>query len=208
MTLDELLLEWSYRSEKGYPSLDSPSDVSVLKKILEKLELPSNEIINNLIEASLNPSELRKDRIGKIKEPGIRAQIFLDKIESGDEFEMVDGTKLIVNKEKSQEAVERLEQYLTNFQDNLAGLVFYDDNETPHSLDSFKKTEEFGSSTGAGGGSDETRLQETAHAYGCAIGYYVNSGPITSEDLTQENFEQAASYVDVDASIEEVLGHK
>ena len=67
MTLDELLLEWSYRSEKGYPSLDSPSDVSVLKKILEKLELPSNEIINNLIEASLNPSELRKDRIGKIQ---------------------------------------------------------------------------------------------------------------------------------------------
>ena len=32
MTLDELLLEWSYRSEKGYPSLDNPSDILVLKK--------------------------------------------------------------------------------------------------------------------------------------------------------------------------------
>ena len=36
MTLDELLLEWSYRSERGYPTLDNPSDVSVLKTILEK----------------------------------------------------------------------------------------------------------------------------------------------------------------------------
>ena len=52
MTLDELLLEWSYKSEKGYPSLDSPSDISVLKQILEKLELPSNEIINNIEEGT------------------------------------------------------------------------------------------------------------------------------------------------------------
>ena len=27
MTLDELLLEWSYKSEKGYPSLGNPSDI-------------------------------------------------------------------------------------------------------------------------------------------------------------------------------------
>jgi len=44
MTLDELLLEWSYRSEKGYPSLDSPSDISLLKEILKKLKLPEGEI--------------------------------------------------------------------------------------------------------------------------------------------------------------------
>ena len=50
MTLDELLLEWSYRSERGYPCLDSPSDISVLKQILEELELPTNEIISNLVK--------------------------------------------------------------------------------------------------------------------------------------------------------------
>ena len=43
MTLDELLLEWSYRSEKGYPSLDSPSDVLLLKQILKELKLPIDE---------------------------------------------------------------------------------------------------------------------------------------------------------------------
>ena len=50
MTLDELLLEWSYKSEKGYPSLDSPSDVLILEKILNKLDLPSYDIIQQLKE--------------------------------------------------------------------------------------------------------------------------------------------------------------
>ncbi len=44
MTLDELLLEWSYRSEKGYPCLDSPSDISLLRGILRELKLPEGEI--------------------------------------------------------------------------------------------------------------------------------------------------------------------
>ena len=50
MTLDELLLEWSYRSEKGYPSLDSPSDIRILKSILEKLNLPTDTILDGIGE--------------------------------------------------------------------------------------------------------------------------------------------------------------
>ena len=60
MTLDELLLEWSYRSEKGYPELDNPSDISILKQILEKLNLPSNIIIENLTEAAFSGKTLTK----------------------------------------------------------------------------------------------------------------------------------------------------
>ena len=48
MTLDELLLEWSYRSEKGYPSLDSPSAVLLLEQILKELDLPTDEILSRL----------------------------------------------------------------------------------------------------------------------------------------------------------------
>jgi len=48
MTLDELLLEWSYRSERGYPSVDNPSDVSILREILKELDLPADEIIDEL----------------------------------------------------------------------------------------------------------------------------------------------------------------
>ena len=50
MTLDELLLEWSYRSEKGYPSLDNPSDVSILENILNELDLPTHDIIHKIKE--------------------------------------------------------------------------------------------------------------------------------------------------------------
>ena len=87
MTLNELLLEWSYRTQKGYPSMDSPSDVHILETLLEKLNLPSNTIINRMSEVSLNPGELRKDR-----EPN-RAEIFLKKIESNEEFELMDGSR-------------------------------------------------------------------------------------------------------------------
>ena len=60
MTLNELLLEWSYRTEKGYPTLDNPSDISILKSLLKELNLPSETILNRMSEASLNPGELRK----------------------------------------------------------------------------------------------------------------------------------------------------
>ena len=49
MTLDELLLEWSYRSEKGYPHVGSPSDVSILKEILTELKL-SEEDVSSIID--------------------------------------------------------------------------------------------------------------------------------------------------------------
>ena len=35
MTLDELLVEWSYRTKKGYPDMGNPSDILILKEILE-----------------------------------------------------------------------------------------------------------------------------------------------------------------------------
>ena len=88
MTLDELLLEWSYRSEKGYPSLDNPSDISILKQILEKLNIPSDTIIRKLKEAPIKSATLGK------RENDVR---FLDKIKKGDSFEMEDGSKIIID---------------------------------------------------------------------------------------------------------------
>ena len=52
MTLNELLVEWSYRTEKGYPDLGNPSDILILEEILESLDLPSEEIIPNLEEGT------------------------------------------------------------------------------------------------------------------------------------------------------------
>ena len=52
MTLDELLLEWSYRSDKGYPDMDNPSDISLLKEILEQLDLPTDDILKKVSYAN------------------------------------------------------------------------------------------------------------------------------------------------------------
>tara|TARA_Y100000361_G_scaffold151726_1_gene169668 strand:+ start:455 stop:1639 length:1185 start_codon:yes stop_codon:yes gene_type:complete len=69
MTLDELLLEWSYRSERGYPSLDNPSDVQVLKDILIELKLPTDTILDNLSKLHLE-DESEKTYANKDGKPG------------------------------------------------------------------------------------------------------------------------------------------
>ena len=95
MTLDELLLEWSYRSEKGYPSVDNPSDVLLLGQILEQLDLPSNEIINRLKEMPnfLSPGEIRKYKDDPNKS---RISVLIRKIENDEPLELLDGGTIIV----------------------------------------------------------------------------------------------------------------
>ena len=107
MTLDELLLEWSYRSEKGYPSLDNPSDISILKQILEKLELPSNTIIKKLTEKELQNLDF-KNSVER-KDKTLRSDIFLSKINKGEEFELTDGSKIIIDPDQSAESIQKLQ---------------------------------------------------------------------------------------------------
>ena len=111
MTLDELLLEWSYRSERGYPSVDNPSDVLLLSQILEQLDLPANEIIKNLEEVRMIPSQLNapitkgpfkptnlgSDTIPKEKGKEItRLELLILKIEKDEELELENGSTIIV----------------------------------------------------------------------------------------------------------------
>jgi len=111
MTLDELLWEWSYRSERGYPSLDNPSDVLLLKQILEQLDLPTNEIMSNLDEVNMPPGQLNapitqgpfskastgSDTIPKEKGKIItRRELLILKIEKDEELELDNGSTIIV----------------------------------------------------------------------------------------------------------------
>ncbi|MBC8395837.1 MAG: hypothetical protein H8E16_01905 [Flavobacteriales bacterium] len=101
MTLDELLLEWSYRSERGYPSLDNPSDVLLLETILEQLDLPVDEIINNLDEITgLSPGKFRQDaNFGPFKGES-RIEILVRKLQKDEPLTLIDGSTITVaNKE-------------------------------------------------------------------------------------------------------------
>jgi len=68
MTLEELVLEWSYRTKKGYPSMGDPSDILVLKEILEQLNLPTDNILDQL--SSLYEDEEDKSFANKDGKPG------------------------------------------------------------------------------------------------------------------------------------------
>ncbi len=81
MTLDELLLEWSYRSDKGYPDMDNPSDISLLKEILEQLDLPTDDILDKISYANkdgkpgitgLEPSSLDGEEEEEEEEPIVK----------------------------------------------------------------------------------------------------------------------------------------
>ena len=96
MTLDELVLEWSYRTQRGYPKLDDPSDVLVLKQILKELDLPFNEVIKNLPEG-LSPEDLRKTTSFGPFKGETRANILIRKIENDEPLELQDGGDITVS---------------------------------------------------------------------------------------------------------------
>jgi hypothetical protein len=149
MTLDELLLEWSYRSDKGYPCLDSPSDILVLKQILKELDLPTDNLLNRLSESPPPPAPLSVGELRKERDPH-RADIFLQKVEKGEEFELMNGSKIIIDKEQSAESLEYLQN--KNFPSRLK-LTFTDTSGNTHPINSFLKTAEFGAGAGSGAGS-------------------------------------------------------
>ena len=136
MTLDELLLEWSYRTNKGYPCLDNPSDIIILKNLLEQLNLPSNIIINELERLDVpgvsgmekSPEDKRKEKkFKKEKEEekkekpidsmsDLDPKITLDPHQDSEEIEdKIDDLKDLI-KNVSSENKDKIKQYINNLQ--------------------------------------------------------------------------------------------
>jgi len=168
MTLDELLLEWSYRSEKGYPSLDNPSDISLLKEILEELDLPTDDIIDNLetpgtdgmedssVEkekenqfslkssssttfATLTPKQIEGTASFGDFTGEKRIDILIRKIQNGEELTLIDGSTFIVdNKDEAIEFLKGPNIKLTVFR-NKEGVEM-----SPFNPSKLAKTIEFG----------------------------------------------------------------
>ena len=143
MTLDELVLEWSYRTQRGYPSMDSPSDVRILKQILEQLDLPTNNLLKNLKEmpSYLSPKELEKYKDDPNKS---RISVLIRKIENDEELELMDGEYIVVaNKD---EVLDALRNDDIKSAINLIGI---DGSRTTTSK--LRKTTEFGGKDAIGG---------------------------------------------------------
>lgn len=67
--IDKILLEWSWRCEKGYPDLNTAKDLAVLKQVLKEMNLPNpftvlaeaDTIDNPDVDDSLEASEFYKN---------------------------------------------------------------------------------------------------------------------------------------------------
>ena len=113
MTLNELLLEWSYRSEKGYPNLDSPSDISLLKKILIELDLPANKIISNIEEAKTTSTEDLHEIFVAIFVAG-HEKLSKDEFSSAKWIKSLQNLNKLIDPTKHISAIEEYKESLTN----------------------------------------------------------------------------------------------
>jgi len=200
--ITRFLENYSYRFPKGYPDLSNSNDRDLIRKIIvEELNIDGY-----LLEVSLSPTQLVKPYYGKDNsnsEFNDRGEKFLQKILDGDEFELTDNSTIIINPESSKDAIDILKSKKYT---DLGGSkkIFTDINGNSYSLSKFKKTEEFGSGSGIGGGSKNTDIQESTQSVVTAIAFKILGGNITSNDLTDDNVDKALNYCDITSTSDEV----
>ena len=163
-------------------------------------EEPVTESINQkkirlilLNEASLSSTDLSK----KIEGAGDRGEVLLKKINNSEPLELVSGESVVIDKEKSKDFVDALgkKQY-----DTVSKIKFFDTDGNPFTIGKLQKTAEFGSSKGAGGGSEQTDVQESAQCLVNAIRYNKGS-KITAKDITPDAVKKAASRIDTTSDV-------
>jgi len=203
ITIDSILLEWSYRCSDGVVDLNNPQKKAILEQILSELGIEDTQEIT---EVSLSPTQLEKpfpsksDLSGQYKDRGER---FLDKIINNEDFTLNDGSIIKLDQDASSEAIKLLQNKDYKSLGKGAKLLV-DINGKEYSLSQFKKTEEFGSGKGSGGGAANTAIQESSQCIANAIAYKIKKESISKEDITDENIDKALQYVDVTSSPEEM----
>ena len=159
-------------------------------------------------EASLSPAELEKPFTSKSEfkdQYDDRGERFLDKIKNQESFELNDGTQVVLDIKATAEAIKDLQD--KNYKTLGKGKVFIDTEGNAYGLSAFKKTPEFGSGAGQGGGAANTEIQESAQSVVNSIAYKILEKTISAEDLTPENLTAAYAVSDVNAGLDSIIGY-
>jgi len=189
----------AHKFPKGYPDLTQEED----KKILESLMKGVLGKFLPLTEVELSPVQLKKPFYDDTPFED-RGEKLLDKIKNEEPIELIDGSTAVIDKEASYNAIK----FLQNKEYDKLGKgakLFISKEETPYSLSQFKKTKEFGSGKGSGGGATSTIIQESSQCVVNSIAYHVIGGIIQEDHLSIENIREAYKYVDVNSSLNECL---
>ena len=203
VTIDGILLEWSYRCNDGVVDLNNPEKKAILEQVLSELGI---EDAQEITEVSLSPTQLEKPfppRSEFSSQYKDRGEKFLDKIINNEDFTLNDGSTIKLDSDASSEAIKLLQN--KDYKALGKGVkLLVDTNGKEYSLAQFKKTDEFGSGKGSGAGVANTALQESTQCLANAIAYRVKNYPINKEDLNDENIESALQYIDVTSSVDEM----
>jgi hypothetical protein len=199
---DKFFKKFAYKFNKGYPDMNNNQDILLLESLLNELDIPFQ-----LGEVKMDPVTLgkpyppRNELSSQYKD---RGEKFLDKILNKEPFELVSGGTVILDPEKSKGGI----QLLQNKEYDKLGKgtkLFFDPEGNSYSLTSFKKTSEFGSGSGQGGGAASTTIQESSQSVVNAIAYNVKKSLIDDKDLTSENLKKAISFCEVSSTLDEII---
>ena len=202
--LDKFLHSVAYKFPKGYPDIKNDQDILMLENLLKETGIDVK-----ITESTLSSAELEKPYTSRHEfsdKYGDRGERFLEKIINKQEFELKDGSKVIIDIDQSSEAVKNLKnKNYSFFRGRSKNLI--DTEGNTYSITNFKKTPEFGSGKGMGGGTANTAIQESSQSIVNAIAYNLKKGQITPEDLTEKNIEEAYKLADVSSSLEEIKNY-
>lgn len=130
-----------------------------------------------------------------------RGERFLEKINKQELFEITDGSSVII--EKFSPGIE----FLKNKQYKKLGggkKLFFIEGNKSLALSDFIKTKEFGSSSGQGGGSKNTAIQESTQCVFNSMLRSLKKTYIDIEDITQENIYSSYKYCNTTNSLEDI----
>ena len=181
--LDRFLRKVSYKFPKGYPDPKDIQDMIMLEGMLKKMGL-------NLQETALTPLELNKDATlpGGVKTP--RIEILIDIVQNGEELELNDGSKFVVD--NKEEVLNQL-RGKTSISKAIT-LIDKDGNQITTS--NLKKTARFGGGGGMRGGAELTAKAASAQ---CIVNQirYSSSGDIEISNITESTIESTKNKVKV-----------
>lgn len=140
--------------------------------------------------SSLSGNELYKYHKGDKKD---RVPIFLKKYKQEEDFELNNGKK--VKFEYDPEVYKLIEK-----RQPIKGIVLTEKtrskNKNYYTFKDIKKNSEFGGGGGSRGGADLTAITESGQCYVVSLIYNIKKKSLKLEDLTKENLQAAAKYVD------------
>jgi len=186
--IDRVILEWSYKTKKGYPDINSQEDMDLFESIFGF----------NLNETPLTPAEL--DKVNSNTKEN-RIDILIRKIKNKEPLAIDDSEDTFLVYDPRGEKVSELEKWDVS---KKAVTLF---NREGNSITTSKlaKSADFGGGAGSGAGSAQTDIQESSM---CAVlALYQKQGKLEEKDLTSENIKSISKDIETTSSVEEIVDY-